>query len=710
MLLSNITEELFSSLSSGLLKRNFEKLEKYKNFLKDKDSIIKDIYIIDLCSRPGIITKEGINIIIFTSHSIACPFGQNVNDLYSFNKSTFLIYNSGSIYEPIYKLQYNNKLEIIYLHNSSEPIIYNIVDTSIKGCEPYDEIDWDKVAKIEKTEELTLKQTLEKINNKYKIVQIIDNYSKTTGIVLDNAIYIPVKPSMIDINYPYKKDDISILTFDKTISYLHSISKDTELPLKPVYLIEFNSTIVGILLETNRIIPIIPTKLSKLKTKLKIADFLYYPDIDSQEYDNSYKEKRIKSINEYKYNNEAFSRFKYEISRYIQNKPIKDKIINIIEQPNNSNKYSDLKKIMSNITSILIAKPNDSKKKIEKIIKNKYTSPLLRKPCFEDNKENDPHCICKGKKCKLVNIINTNFTERFIDILLRYPIQRNDILNGTISMIDLKSSLHKHQNGEILLNGNKLDEEFGKLFSNKEYIYLHLLKDIDILQPTFEGIDKKMYLKIKKGTEKNIKTYSIIEFTQHWSSIINPSFRFVSSLEASTSLYYIFSEISKKITDEYLKSYTKRVSYLEDITILNIKDMYSRFIIQMETLEIQNLAKKLNISSENIIDVSDIYNIYNEKNKIISVDELSERIKIGFPAYKPTKFDVIMMSYMLNINVILLRSSISEVFGTNFVDSGLYVVLYYEPYETENSTRFYLLQKNAILYITELNNTIKKLM
>jgi hypothetical protein len=729
-IISSLDEKLFCTLSGGLLKRIFTTLDNYNTFLLNKNSVIQDIYIWDICTRPGIFIPEGINIIIFTSHSIFCPFGQNINDIYSLNKLTLLVYKFGDIYEPIYKLQYNDsKLEVTYLQNSTDPIIYKIINTAIKGCESYDEIDWDKAGKINKIEELNLKQTIEKINGNYKIIlQIADSYSKTTAIILDNNLYVPVKPSSIDTNYPYlttyKDSDIPILSFDKTFKYLNEVGKNTDLPLKPIYLIEFNSMIIGILLETNRIVPIIPIKLSNIKTKLKVADMFYYPDVNSQNYNQSYKEKRIISINEYQYKNEAFSRFKYEISRYLQTKkgkPSKDKITNIIEQPNNLNKYSDLKTIIDNLTSILIASPNESTKKIESVTTSldKYTSPLLRKACYELNKkegDQDPHCVCKGKTCKLVNLVKTNFTEKLIDILLRYPIQRDDILSGTLSMIDLKTSLDKPQVGEILLTGNKLDQEFSKLlFGNKQLFYLHMLKDIDFSQPTFEGIDKKSYLKIKKGTEKNIKTYSIVEITQNWTSIMDPSFRLISSIGSCNSLYYIFAEIAKKITNNYLeKNYKKRNNLdIENITNENIKDIYSNFILQMEPVEIQNIAKNVipNISTlDNIIDMSDLYNLYNEKNKILSVDDLTTRIKIGFPAYKPNKFDVIMLSYMLNINVVLLRSSISELIGKQFVDSGLYVVIYYDPLVQEECIRFYLLQKDAILYITEFNSILKKLL
>ena len=120
-----------------------------------------------------------------------------------------------------------------------------------------------------------------------------------------------------------------------------------------------------------------------------------------------------------------------------------------------------------------------------------------------------------------------------------------------------------------------------------------------------------------------------------------------------------------------------------------------------------------NLSSEEldeIIDVSDFYNLYNDKDKVNSVDELVERIRAGYPSYKPKKFDVIMLSYMLNINTILLRSSISELIGSGFIDNELYVVMFYDPLKDDTCVRFYMLQKGSIPYISKLDSTLKRLM
>jgi len=741
-LVASLTPQLFASLSGGLIKRIFKGEKQYKNYLLDPTAFVPNIYIWDIVSRPGIFSKEGFNIVIFTPHSIFCPYGQNSTDMYSLNRPTLILVKFGNVYEPVYRVQYkDSKMSIYCLQNSTDPVIQKIVTTAKKGCSNYDEINWEKASSIPTTygvkEEVGLNNVLKKIEGKYTVkLQLTDNYSKTTAVILNNDLYIPVKPSTIDMNYPYLEtdndSDVPILSFDKTLKLLNEVVKKTDLPLKPVYSIMYKrdtSIVIGILLETNRIVPVIPIKLSKIKkSKLKVSNMFYYPDANSKNLSDEGERKRVETINEYQYKIEAFERFKYEISRYLQTKKgevTRNKIIDIIEKPNITKKdLNTLKIIIKKLTSLLVASPKESKKKIEEVIKSKdkYASALLRSACFSHNKktgEKDTHCVCKGNKCKLVSLIKTDFTERLLDLLLRYPIQRDEILSGTISMIDLQSSHKKIQEGEILLTGNKLDEEFNKLiYTDKKRFQLKLLRDIDMTQPTFEGVEKKAYLKIRKGTEKDIKTYSVVDLSQHWISIMNPSFRLISTNNPCDSLYYIISELASKITSKYLNSntnYRKRENVnIENITNNNIRDIYSNFILHFDTEDLKEFVVKVipNISKEDlddIVDVSDFYNIYNEREKISSVDDLTERIKVGYPSYKPGKFDVIMLSYMLNLNIILLRSSISEVIGKDFVDSGLYSVLFYDPLDRETCIRFYMLQKGAVPYVSKLNSELKRL-
>lgn len=740
-LTNNINEQLFKSLSGGLIKRQFNTKKNYIDFLLTTEEKIPDIYIWDLVSRPGIFTKEGFNIVIFTQHSIYCPMGQNSSYLYSLDKPTLLIIKYGNIYEPIYRVKNtNSKISYTCLQNSLEPIIQKVIETAKKGCLSYDEIYWEKASYVKKTyevkESITLKDLIKAISDKYTIkLQLVDDYSKTTGVILNNDLYLPVKPSVISMNYPYldftTNLDIPLLSFDKTIKLLDNFIKETNLNFNPIYIVidkRNTEMISGILLETNRVIPVIPIKISKIKTKMKTSNIFYYPDVDTKNISNTIKLKRINTINEYKYNIEAFERFKYEISRFLQTKNgnnDKDKITEITEKPIISRKDIDnLNNIIQKITKKILATPEESKKKIKSIVDSnkKYKSSLLRTACFSLDKNlcyEDTHCVYKGNKCKLVDLIKTDFVERLIDILLRYPIQRYDILLGTISMIDLQSSHQKNQPGEILLSGNKIDENFNKIVSSdlKKY-QLKLIKNIDMIQPSFKGVNKKAFLRVRKGMEKDIKTYSVADLSQHWLSIMNPTYRMISSNYECDSLYYIIVEYAKQINISYIKenkNYEKRKDIdIENITFNNIKDVYSNFILTIEIDDLHKIVKNVlqNLNKDdiqNIFDVSDFYNIFNENNKVNSVDELAEKIKVGENAYKLSRFDVIMFSYMLNIHIILLRSSISEVIGTGIVDNDLYAVLFYDPLVSIPCIRFYMLQKGAIPYISSLNSELKRL-
>lgn len=740
----SITDQLFHSLSSGLIKRQFTTKENYINFLLTTNDKISKTYIWDLVSRPGIFTKEGFNIVIFTPHSVLCPFGQKSLDHYSLNKPTLLVVKYGNTYEPIYNVKYsNNNLEYTYLHNSLNPVIEKAVTMAKKGCESYDEIYWNKASNINRNyeikESISLTDLIKNIEDKYTIkLQLIDNYSKTTGVILNNGLYIPIKPSIVNMEYPYLNtnvnSEIPLLSFEKTILLLKEFNEKIKLHYNPIYLIVHKretDTVIGILLETNRIIPIIPVKISKIKTILKTSNIFYYPNINSIQYSNITKEKRIQKINEYQYKIEAFERFKYELSRYLQTidgKKNKDKIIKIIENQNIKKNKKELEDILTKIIKKIVDTSEKSKNKMQNIIKSKekYIPKLLRTSCYSLTKkdgDNDAHCICTGKSCKLIGLIKSDFIDRLSDILLRYPIEREEILHGTLSMINLSSSLKKHQTNEILLTGNKIDNDFNKLiFSDKNKYYLQLIQNIDMTQPTFEGVNKKAYLRIRKGMEKDIKTYSIVDLSQHWLSIMSPAFRMISTNEPCDSLYYSISEFANQITKKFLdvdtnknKKYIKRDNIpISDITITNIKDIYCNFLLSLKTDEIQKIVKNVikDISKEDldeIIDVSDFYNKYHEKNNVNSIDELVERIKVGKTSYKPDKFDVIMLSYMINIKIILLRSSISEVIGDGYVDNEYYSVLFYDPNNNISCIKFYILQKNTIPYVSTLKNELKRL-
>ena len=257
----NLTDKIFDTLKNGLIKVIFKTKTNFINYLKssslnncdsnnDNNNINNEKFLWDLLSRPGILTKNGVNIFIFSRNSIICPVGENIATFYDIKQrpSVFIV-KDNSYYEPIYLMtNIRKKIYIKSLFQSSDsnnnPNITNtlsvISDDSKKElltkinktvntliikvndimkiqCREYYELNLAKIVKNnedkldvkflktdftkEKTLQYTLKTLDELINDKklsdtYRPKQLVlDNFNKINAIILKNKLYIPVKPT-----------------------------------------------------------------------------------------------------------------------------------------------------------------------------------------------------------------------------------------------------------------------------------------------------------------------------------------------------------------------------------------------------------------------------------------------------------------------------------------------------------------------------------
>lgn len=733
-LINKITESLFISLNSGRVKRIFSNLNKFKNYILDDNTELNETYLWDLSSRPKIFTEEGFNIIILTPFSVFCPFGQNPIELFSLNKPTILILKAGNIYEPIYHLTNpTGEPAIKVLHNSLDPNIKKVIEFSQKGCQSYNEIDWDKAGNIEKTKELTLKETLEKIDN--VTTQIIDDYSKTTALLLENGEYLPVKPSQISLDIPYLSPDefeeYRPLSLGKTLEYLESL-REKGLPTKPTYLIldgRNRTYIVGIMLETRRIVPIIEIPLKNKKTKLIEDNMLYYPETNSliakysPETLTQDMRDRLETINIYRYLNEASERYKFELAAYLQEKSqekVKNKLIELTKNPDKNIK--EIKEIIDKLDNEITSTDKEGLAKLKEVIKDKkelYYPSLIRKPCFKQTNCKDSHCVKSGKKCKLVKISISNFKERIIDVFRRFPLQRNEILTGTVPIANPLSTLQPEVD-EVLLTSNKIDQQFQKLVAKeKGTLFLESFPDIDIIQPSFEGVDKEAYLIVSPEKEADAQIYSIASLSSYWAPYFSPIYKFASPNNVCDSLYYCFSNIAQKLSGKNIEenNFEKEESFLpepETINFLNIKDIYANFLLHVPPEKVREIAEieiRLPDKSEieSMVDVSDFYNKFQDEEKVESIDDLIGRIQRGSPAHNPTLFDVIWLSIMLDVRIVLMRKSVTEVLGGDYINSPLYSVIFYEPTENYECIKFYSMMKGGETLVSGLDSTLRKI-
>lgn len=709
-----IHKQLFMSLSGGLVKRMFSTIESYITFLQKKKYV--EIFLMDIISRPGMFSKEGFNIIIFTPNSISCPKGALLENMYSLQKPTLLCLYINNIYQPIYKLQnIDNKTEEIVLHSSVLPEIQKLLEETRKQCSSYHEINWEKITgDTEKKENVQITEYIQKLEKHYSIeLQVVDTYNKVSAIILSNQLYIPIEPSTILLEYPYIEyhEKIPILPFQKTITLLEEVYKKTDLPVKPLYYITKDTNIIGIVIQTKRIVPVLPIDIKKVKTKLQKSDIVYIPDkniVDTKSI------KRIQITNLFTYKNESFYRYILEVSSFLQTKEgtsYKKKLLDIVEQVEIQKKDYDIcKKIIETITKKITIPIKESNSSIKNITSGtiEYKPLLLRTPCFtKKQKNNNYHCSCKSSSCKLLLLPN-NFVDRITEMIIRYPIQRNDIIEGTVSIIDDKTAFSKKIENEVLLSTNKVDKDFYTLVKNSNSEYN---TNIQFLNPTYEGINKKKYIQKRKIIEKNTVIIPVSKLSKHWISITKPNYRYITTQDVCKSIYYIYYSISIML---FNMKHTTNIGNLENISQENIIDIYCSYLLQLEKETIHTILQSIEpkISSETlstIIDISDMYN-YIHNDSIHSPDDLVEKIKTGYPVYNTDIFDIIIFSHMFSIKTIVLQKTISETYFTNLFTSDLYCVLFYKKSYNNTCNEIYLLEKNTKPYITPSNSTIKRLM
>ena len=409
-LVQNITFELFLSLNNGLLNLKFDdplndlsSFDNYKKYILS-DQLIREEFIWDLLSRPNILRKEGINIVIMDFTRIICPSMYGLTDMYDINRPTYFIIKNSNLYEPIYKIE-NKKTGIMYAcyFSGLNKVVSTVINSLSSNCNfitynwEYKLLENEKLynIKYDKTDkkEFNLINTLKilkilKINVKE---QILDYYNKVIGIITNTDLYIPCLPSGLNINIKFriKYPDQN---YKKIIKKYETISKKSELNLNVKYKIIDNNNIIAVVLENGNIINIKP--ITNKKDKIKISNRNYYKDLDEVISKNiKYEDGRSINVKKYEYEEESYNRLKYLLARKLNkniNIEIRQKILKYI---NNDN----IEKIIKIISKIFKNKIYESKK----VDLKDYKVPNQRILCNSLTKCTDPHCIKIKNDCFL---------------------------------------------------------------------------------------------------------------------------------------------------------------------------------------------------------------------------------------------------------------------------------------------------------------------
>ena len=437
-------------------------------------------YLIDILSKPGIIHKDGLNIIIFKQipHKLpdnninlgkiytSCLTDIFIEDYYDINKKFIFLYEyDDKTYEPIVLKRPKKKTELLKKIFSYDDKIYSeliklIGDWNLKGCsKQYISRKVKRVFYKIKTckQSIELFEKLSKYDKSLLPIAVCnDSFSRSIFILTQSYYIIPVKPSIYNFG-KYPSIDIShiqkhIKNLSDTISYINKINTLLDknnfsfngYDINGVFI--ENSQIRYLVFESQLYIPVKSSSykqidnhqiiLTKNNKKFNISDITVYNNqinnliISGNEWDNFIDiESNIES-------QERYNRLILEFSIYINNdsqKKYKEEIINLIKKTQTEkNKYDIYKHhTISNIKQQLydmvykICQDITVNQKSEYIQnkKEKYITQV-RKSCIErtEAKTNDnicsisDFCIRIGKDCKLV--IPRNKMKLFVGMII----------------------------------------------------------------------------------------------------------------------------------------------------------------------------------------------------------------------------------------------------------------------------------------------------
>ncbi len=285
LLKEKLTPKLYSALNSGNLLMPIQTFKEKLDINSDK-MVFQEIW--EYISMPNILTKSGMNIIVFEKRDkeiyIVCPENQEIQHFFNSDKPSILLYLEGNEFEPIVFIENNKTNGLVDLETKS------IKDWYLNSC---------RLQNF--PEEWTAKSMVSK-DTKY---QVVDSFNKVMYLVEDKLPPLPVIPSGLILDLPIKKD-ISLLSYEETIKQLPK----KYLPKNVI--LNDDDKVFGIVIQNDLIVPIIETPY--IKSMLPIRK-----DIDIYDKVN---EAILRDIREYDYSDvkktylkkELYERIRYEFS------------------------------------------------------------------------------------------------------------------------------------------------------------------------------------------------------------------------------------------------------------------------------------------------------------------------------------------------------------------------------------------------------------
>ena len=402
---SDKCQSIFTSLNNGDIRTQFTKISNYVEYLKNNE-YLDFSYVNDLLSIPGVLTPNGINILIFRkktqlirktfekekmkeNYYVICNNKENILDVTNPKRETIFIMKESKNYYPIIMVKKINPTDkeinitktFKYIDDNNNIVkhVYNYYKINCRS-------EFSMLVKEKGINSLNAKEMfgkLLKLNKKEYLpkTQIIDTRYKCKFLVTNGGYIIPVAPSgcIYSIGITANIDNY-VKDYSETSKYLKDLPDD--LGLKQVGLFynskkEKSYNITSILLESYQSLPITHKLFTKDHIKKLGLAIQSKPDDDIVDKEiikgvkNVDIDKRITSVSKNKYEIEMYQLFRFHLSYFLNNTTIgntyKNKLENIIsnQKIDKNNKKLLIKKILYKMTEkSLFHKFNDLLKKI----------------------------------------------------------------------------------------------------------------------------------------------------------------------------------------------------------------------------------------------------------------------------------------------------------------------------------------------------------
>lgn len=349
---------IFTSLNNGDIRSQFKTIDNYISYIRNNEYLEYPL-LNDLICLPGVINKNGINVVIFQkkikvikkslerekvkeNYFIVCQNQENIAELKNPLRQTALIIKESKNYYPIIMVKKDNEMDkdvtitkIFNYDQSPKNIINHIFSYYKMNCQS----EFSILVKDKSVGSFNAKDTYQiliKLSKEFQPKsQIIDNRYKCKYLITHGGYIIPTIPSGTLYNLPIAANiNNYIKDYVTTYKYLNEIADITnsKLRMKPVGIYyrekrEKSYIISAIMTESYDSVPIVERTMTMeyiRKEKLIVQNKPNDDTID-KELAKTPKprviDNRIYYVSKNNYETELYQLFRLHLSYYLNNVP-----------------------------------------------------------------------------------------------------------------------------------------------------------------------------------------------------------------------------------------------------------------------------------------------------------------------------------------------------------------------------------------------------